>query len=47
MYKIIENFNQHIYKNNINIYNITKDTDVKFKYLDTMIAEWQNPMESI
>ena len=30
----------------LNLYNIKKDTDVKFKYLDTLIAEWQNPMES-
>jgi hypothetical protein len=46
IYKVIENFNQFIYTNNVNLYNINKDSDLKFKYLDTLIAEWQNPMES-
>jgi hypothetical protein len=47
IYKIIENLNQFLYNSNINLYNINKDTDIKFKYLDTLISEWQNPMESI
>lgn len=47
IYKVIENFNQFLYTNNVNLYNINKDTDLKFKYIDTLIAEWQNPMESI
>jgi len=46
IYKILENFNQHIYTNKINIQNINKDSDVKFKFLSTVITEWQNPNES-
>jgi hypothetical protein len=46
IYKIIENFNEHIYTNKIDVQNITKDSNVKFKYIDAVIAEWQNPNES-
>lgn len=46
IYKIIEAFNQFIYSNKLNIQSINTDTDLKFKYLDTMISEWQNPKDS-
>ena len=30
----------------MNIQSITKDENVKFKFIDNVIAEWQNPSES-
>jgi hypothetical protein len=46
IYKILENFNQHVYTNKINVQNINKDSDLKFKYISTVISEWQNPNQS-
>ena len=46
MYKIIEAFNEFIYSNKINVQNFSKDTNIKFKFIDTVIAEWQNPNDS-
>ena len=46
IYKIMQNLNEFIFTNKINIEMISKDTDIKFKYIDTIVAEWQNPKES-
>jgi len=46
IFKIIQAFNEYIYNEKIEIRNIDKDTTLKFKFIDTIIAEWQNPNES-
>lgn len=46
IYKIMQNLNEFIFTNKINIEKIQKDTDIKFKFIDTIVAEWQNPKES-
>lgn len=46
IYKTIEALNEHIYTNKIDLQAITKDTNIKFKFIDTIIAEWQNPNDS-
>ena len=46
IFKIIQAFNEYIYNEKIEIRNITTDTTLKFKFIDTIIAEWQNPNES-
>jgi hypothetical protein len=46
MYKIIEAFNEYIYTNKINLQSLSKDTNIKFKFIETIIAEWQNPNDS-
>ena len=46
IYKIIEALNEHIYTNKINLQTITKDTNIKFKFIETIIADWQNPNDS-
>lgn len=46
IYKIMQNLNEFVFTNKINLEKITEDTDIKFKYIDTIVAEWQNPKES-
>jgi hypothetical protein len=46
IYKILEALNEHLYTNKIDLQSITKDTNIKFKYIDSLIAEWQNPNDS-
>jgi len=46
IYKIIENFNEYVYTSKINLLAITKDTNIKFTYINTIIEEWQNPNTS-
>lgn len=46
MIKIIEELTAYIYQNKINLQAITKDTDIKFTYIDEIIKTWQNPSES-
>lgn len=46
MYKMLENFNEFVFTNKINLQSISKDTLLKFKYLDALITEWQNPNDS-
>ena len=46
MSKIIENLTGYIYQNKINLQALTKDTNIKFKYIDEVIANWQNPSDS-
>lgn len=46
IYKIMQQLNEFIFTNKVNLETITKDTDIKFKYLDTLIKDWQNPKES-
>jgi hypothetical protein len=42
----MEAFNEFLYTDKINIQNITKDSYLKFKFIDNLIAEWQNPNDS-
>ena len=46
MYKIIEAFNEYIYTNKINLQSLSKDTNIKFKFIESVISEWQNPNDS-
>ena len=46
LYKTIQNFNEYYISNKINLVAITKDTSLSFKYIDTVISEWQNPTNS-
>ncbi len=46
IYKIIQQFSEFVFTNKLNLELITKDTDVKFKFIDKLIEEWQNPKES-
>ena len=46
MIKIIENLTGYIYQNKINLQAITKDTDIKFEFIDEIIKNWQNPSDS-
>jgi len=46
IFKIIQAFNEFIYTEKINIQNIKADSTLKFRFIDTIIAEWQNPNES-
>lgn len=46
LYKIMQNFQDYYFKNQINMQSIKKDTSLKFTFIDTIISEWQNPVES-
>ena len=46
IYKIMQELNEFIYTNKLNMEKVDKDTNIKFKYIDTLVAEWQNPKES-
>jgi synaptobrevin family protein YKT6 len=46
IYKIMQNFNEFIFTNKINLEKISSDTDIKFKYIDKVIIDWQNPKDS-
>lgn len=46
IYKIMQQLNEFIFTNKINLESIQKDTNIKFKYVETVIADWQNPKES-
>eukprot|EP00340_Litonotus_pictus_P004495 CAMPEP_0170522658 /NCGR_PEP_ID=MMETSP0209-20121228/8080_1 /TAXON_ID=665100 ORGANISM="Litonotus pictus, Strain P1" /NCGR_SAMPLE_ID=MMETSP0209 /ASSEMBLY_ACC=CAM_ASM_000301 /LENGTH=192 /DNA_ID=CAMNT_0010810291 /DNA_START=46 /DNA_END=624 /DNA_ORIENTATION=+ len=45
IYKIMQKLNEFVFTNKINLETITTDYDIKFKYLDTLVAEWQNPKD--
>lgn len=45
IYKIMQNLNEFLFTKKINLNTYTKDTDIGFKYLDTIVADWQNPKE--
>jgi hypothetical protein len=42
----MQQFSEFTFTNKINLEAIVKDTDVKFKYLEKLVEEWQNPKES-
>ncbi len=46
LYKISASFTEFYITNKINMQAITKDTDLYFKFIDTVIAEWQKPVDS-
>ncbi len=46
IYKVMQQFSEFTFTNKINLEAIVKDTDVKFKYLEKLVEEWQNPKES-
>lgn len=46
MYKINAEFNQYIYTQKINLNQINKDENYKFKYIEDILAEWQDPKSS-
>ena len=46
IYKIMNEFNDHVFSNKISIDDIKADKDIKFKYIDGIIADWQNPKDS-
>lgn len=46
MYKIVEAFNKYIYTEKINLDGVTTDSNYKFKYIEEVLAEWQNPKDS-
>lgn len=43
--RIIENFKGFMSENRININKYSVDTDLKYKYIETIIQDWQNPNE--
>ena len=46
IFKIIQAFNEYIYSEKINIQNIKSENILKFKFIEAIVAEWQNPNES-
>jgi len=46
IYKIMQNFNEFIFTNKVNLEKLSADTDIKYKYLDNIIVNWQNPKDS-
>lgn len=46
IHKIMNEFNDFIFSNMINLNIINGDKDLKFKYIDNIVSEWQNPKES-
>jgi hypothetical protein len=44
---IVKNFAEFTFLNKINMQAINKDTSLKFTFIDKVIGEWQNPVESI
>ena len=46
LYMTIKNFSEFAFTNKINFQAINKDTPLKFTFIDKIIAEWQNPVES-
>lgn len=43
IYKIMQELNDFVYTNKLNLSNYKQDTDIKFKYLDTIVKDWQDP----
>lgn len=46
IYRIMQEFNEYVFTNKISLSKFTEDTDIDFKYIKTIVAEWQNPRES-
>ncbi len=46
LFKINEAFSEFVYTEKLDLQSITKDTSLKFKYINTIISEWQNPNDS-
>lgn len=46
IYKILNEFNDFIYTNKISLSKITKDVDLKFAYINTIVKDWQDPKQS-
>ena len=43
IYKIMQELNDYVFTNKMSLTNIKSDTDIKFKYIDTIVKEWQDP----
>jgi len=42
----MQNFQEFYFKTQVNMQSIKKDTALKFTYIDNVISEWQNPVDS-